>query len=61
MVTKEGWGLPEGCRKAHYFVRGMSLCGRCGYYFGPLEQRNDDGSDKCAICKKLEKRRKKFG
>ena len=58
-MAKEGWGLPEGCRKAHRFVRGMSLCGRYGYYFGPLDQRNDDSTDKCVICKeKWEKKRK---
>ncbi len=52
MVTKEGWGLPEGCRKAHYFVEGMSLCGRHGYYFGSLKQGDDESPGNCVLCKK---------
>ena len=57
-MGKEGWGFPVSCGKAHYFIRSMSLCGRHGYYFGPLEQGNDDNPDNCVMCrKKLQKKK----
>ena len=55
---KEGWGFPGGSRKAHYFVDGVSLCGKWGFYFGLLEQGNDTSPDNCPTCiKKLAKRK----
>lgn len=48
---KEGWGFP-GTSKAHYFVNATSLCRRWGFYFGPLEQGNDNSPDNCAACMK---------
>jgi len=56
-VAKEGWGWPANSRKAHYFVDGLSLCGRWGY-FGEVEQGNDDSPDNCAVCKRLLKKRR---
>lgn len=59
---KEGWGFPTGSRKAHYFVKGMSLCGKWGFYFGSLEQGNDDSPDNCAECvRRLKKRKESHG
>lgn len=56
--VKEGWGVPAGSRKAHYFVDSMSLCRRWGFYFGLLEQGNDTSPDNCPGCmKSLAKRR----
>lgn len=52
---KEGWGWPGLSRKAHYFRKGRSLCGRWGY-FGELEQGNDDSNDNCTACKKIYKK-----
>lgn len=37
---KEGWGDPTP-RSSHYYRGGMSLCGRRGFYTGPLQA--DDG------------------
>ena len=55
---KEGWAYPGGGRKAHYFVDKSSLCRRWGFYFGPLEQGNDDSPDNCPTCMKALARRK---
>ncbi len=49
---KEGWGFPAGSRKAHYFVDSMSLCRRWGFYYGSLEQDNDNSPDNCPSCMK---------
>lgn len=49
---KEGWGFPGTSRKAHYFVDGMSLCRKWGFYQGPLEQGNDESPDNCSACVK---------
>ena len=33
----EGWGvIRPGARTAHYYRAGFSLCGRVGFYKGPL-------------------------
>ena len=54
---KEGWGFPGTSKKAHYFVDMMALCGKWGFYAGPLELGNDGSPDNCAECKrKLAKR-----
>ena len=59
-TTLEGWGFPLLSRKAHYFMRGRSLCGKWGF-FGEVEPGNDDSPDNCAECKKkLQKRNKKL-
>ena len=50
--TKAGWGFPGTSRKAHYFVNGMSLCRKWGFYLGPLEQGNDGSPDNCTTCMK---------
>lgn len=50
---KEGWGFPMNSRKAHYFVDGVSLCRKWGFFFGRfLEQGNDNSPDNCAACMK---------
>ncbi len=53
----EGWGFPAKSRKAHYFVDGISLCGKW-MFFGELEQGNDNSPDNCATCKKKLLKRK---
>ena len=57
---KEGWGWPLNSRKAHYFVKGRSLCGKW-MFFGRLQTEGDDGSETSNDCKgclkKLRKRR----
>lgn len=58
--AKEGWGFPGTSKKAHYFVDATSLCRKWGFYFGPLEQGNDNSLDNCAACmKELAKRKAK--
>lgn len=52
---QEGWGNPEpysSRSKFHYFREGRSLCRKWGFYFGDLEQGQDDHSDNCSACKK---------
>nr|MDO8082850.1 hypothetical protein [Candidatus Freyarchaeota archaeon] len=45
----EGWGYPAGSKKAHYFVSGMSACGKYGFYRGELlEQGSEEVS--CKVC-----------
>lgn len=46
---REGWGHPLIGRKWHYFVGGISLCGRYRY-MGELEQGNDTSPDNCVTC-----------
>lgn len=58
---KEGWGFPGGLgisRKAHYFVNSLSLCRKWGFYYGSLEQGNDNSPDNCTACKKALAKRK---
>jgi hypothetical protein len=55
---KEGWGFPAMSNKAHYFVNGMSLCNRWGFYRGPLEQGNDDSLSNCKECVRRLKKKK---
>jgi len=50
--TKKGWGFPSNSKKAHYFVNGMSLCHKYGFYRGDLEDFNDESNDNCTACKK---------
>ena len=58
--VKEGWGFPGTSKKAHYFVDATSLCRKWGFYFGPLEQGNDNSPDNCVACqRKLEKLKQK--
>lgn len=55
---KEGWGFPGRSKKAHYFVDSMSLCRKWGFYYGSLEQGNDDSPDNCAACRRELAKRK---
>lgn len=48
----EGWGFPARSQKAHYFVSMTALCGKWGFYGGPLELGNDGSLDNCAECKR---------
>ncbi len=62
MTTKrntEGWAFPgHGQRtKAHYFVDGRSLCGKWGFYSGPLGLDDYASPDDCPTCRRrFEKR-----
>jgi hypothetical protein len=55
---KRGWGKPGFGRKWHYFDErnpdglSFSLCGNVGFYYGPLEEGNDNSPDNCAECKR---------
>lgn len=57
LAEVEGWGWPLRSRKAHYFVKSRSLCGRW-MYTGELTRNQAAGSpDDCKACaRKLEKR-----
>ena len=57
-VKKEGWGFPVTSRKAHYFIDSMSLCNKWGFYFGPLEQGNDESPDNCVVCMRAKTNRR---
>lgn len=51
--SKPGWGKSPASRKWHYFNdRGLSLCGKIGFYFGPTEKGNNGSPDNCAECKR---------
>lgn len=50
----EGWGvIRPGDRKAHYYRGADSLCGRVGFYFGPLEPDDKPSRDDCKRCRIL--------
>ena len=55
---KEGWGWPARSKKAHWFINGISICGKW-MYTGPMtpEQGGAGGPDDCKeCCKRLAKR-----
>lgn len=52
----EGWGWPTGARKMHYFRSQMALCGRYGFYRGPLTEKDRSfpkSINHCATCNRL--------
>lgn len=57
----EGWGHPWNAKTYHYFVNGISLCGR--WMLFPKDPSPDDGGvipgpEDCKLCfRKLLKRR----
>ena len=52
-AAKQGWGvIRPGDRKAHYYRDGFSLCGRVGFYLGPLDVDDKPSPDDCAKCRK---------
>ncbi len=54
-----GWGKPGSSRnqKWHYFNNeSTSLCRKWGFFWGYVEQGNDENSDNCAECKRKLKR-----
>lgn len=55
--VEEGWGFPRQSKKAHYFYDLTALCGKWGFYRGPLEKGNDDSSDNCSECKRRKAKR----
>lgn len=52
MNTNEGWGFPNGSRKAHYFRDTISLCRRYGFYMGPLDSSDKQSPDDCRECRR---------
>ena len=56
---KEGWGVEKPDRKKTYcyYVGSTSLCRKWGFYFGEVEQGEDDHPDNCKACKKKLKKR----
>ncbi len=51
--TRAGWGFPEGEKRAHFFVGGVSLCGELEAYVGPLDKDMTATPDDCPHCRKL--------
>jgi hypothetical protein len=49
---KEGWGKPTNSKKWHYFIDGMALCGKWGFYRGPLEPDDGESPDDCKACRR---------
>ena len=47
-----GWGFPGRANKAHFFVGMTSLCGRWGFYRGPLEPDEGTSKDDCVKCRR---------
>lgn len=45
-----GWWGSRDIRKSHYYLHGLSLCGRWARYQTRLEPRTPDAGDLCAIC-----------
>jgi len=57
VTGREGWGWPEDSRKAHYFRKDRSLCGRWCYWGEEIWPRFSlSEKDCCAIC--LDKKRR---
>ena len=54
---EEGWGYsPVTPRVFHYFRNHDSLCRKVGFFFGKVEQGNDNHYQNCKACvKKLQK------
>lgn len=49
----KGWGKSPASRKWHYFNRdSFSLCGKIGFYFGPVSDNLHESPENCAECKK---------
>ena len=62
MTKGNGWHMPPGSRKYHYFEKSMSLCSRYGFMNtqGSKDTGNYDSGD-CAKCvKELKKRKEKI-
>jgi hypothetical protein len=55
-----GWGVVRpGDRVAHYYKGAWSLCGRVGFYFGPVDPVDKPSPDDCTPCRrKLDKAKK---
>lgn len=53
MTNNEGWGYPENARKAHFFIKGRSLC-RKWLYLGYVVGRDEIGDpDNCKTCERM--------
>lgn len=52
VVLSEGWGVPDGFGRAHYFVGTSSACGRVLLLFAPPLQlhRPAAAPEDCAAC-----------
>ncbi len=50
---KEGWGvIRPGDRKAHYYREMDALCGKVGFYRGPLEGDEFPSDEDCTPCRR---------
>lgn len=50
---KEGWGvIRPGDRKAHYYRNMDALCGKVGFYRGPLEADEFTSVSDCTPCRR---------
>lgn len=50
MSNNDGWGFPTNSCRAHYFVRGRSLCGRWIYFGKPVLNQGPASDDDCKAC-----------
>lgn len=50
---REGWGvIAPGRRKACYYRDMFSLCGKIGFYRGPLSPETVPSPDDCTPCRR---------
>lgn len=50
----EGWGLIRpGDTMSHYYRDTDALCGRAGFYYGPIDPDEMPMPDDCARCRKV--------
>lgn len=50
-MADKGWGWPGNSKKAHYFVAGLSLCGKW-MFWGSDFRESPPGPDDCRACAK---------
>ncbi|MFL6289197.1 MAG: hypothetical protein ACJ73L_12450 [Actinomycetes bacterium] len=50
----EGWGLIRpGDDRSHYYRRMDAVCGRAGFYYGPIDPDGMPMPDDCPACRKV--------
>ena len=58
MSDLEGWGTNLRAAKVHYFVAGVSLCGKWTRHGGWAGQESGNERILCAVCRKKVKARR---
>jgi hypothetical protein len=49
------WGCSERSKKIHFFVNGVSLCGRSSHIDYHFEKWDESNSDTCESCRRRKK------